>query len=155
MTFETFLDGLDRPRRTARGFIAHCPAHEDRSASLSVSEGDDGRILIKDFSGCTPAEIVAAMGLKLSDLFPENQTPASRARSRQVKHLKQEKARLQKIDTQFQGVFREAETTLEAAKGIDISGLSEEELDAAMNALGDAYEARRTEDDERRIEESF
>ena len=31
------------PRRSGAGWSAKCPAHDDRKASLSVSEGTDGR----------------------------------------------------------------------------------------------------------------
>lgn len=56
-----------------------CPAHEDRSPSLSVNEGDDGRVLINCFAGCEAAAVVEAIGLNLRDLFdgrpPEGWTP--------------------------------------------------------------------------------
>lgn len=38
-----------------------CPAHEDRSPSLSWRLGDDGRALLHCFSGCTFAEILEAV----------------------------------------------------------------------------------------------
>ena len=50
--------------------MARCPAHEDRKASLSSGLGDDERVLVRCHAGCSAAEIVAAVGLKLSDLFP-------------------------------------------------------------------------------------
>jgi hypothetical protein len=46
-----------------------CPTHGDRKPSLSVSEGDDGRVLIKCFAGCATEEVVAALGLEMKDLF--------------------------------------------------------------------------------------
>ena len=57
-------------RRCGSGWTARCPSHEDRHASLSVAEGNDGRALLKCFAGCTAEAIVAAIGLELSDLFP-------------------------------------------------------------------------------------
>ncbi len=51
-------------------YSALCPAHGDNSPSLSVSEGDDGRILVYCHCGCTLEEIVEAMGLTPADLFP-------------------------------------------------------------------------------------
>lgn len=51
---------------------ARCPAHEDRSPSLSVTETTDGTILIKCWAGCSAFEIVEAVGLELKDLFPQN-----------------------------------------------------------------------------------
>ena len=45
------------------------PAHEDRSPSLSIAEGRDGRVLLHCFSGCRPEAILQALGLGWSDLF--------------------------------------------------------------------------------------
>ena len=51
-------------------WLAKCPAHEDRSPSLSIRELDDGRVLLHDFGGCGAPDVVAAIGLELKDLFP-------------------------------------------------------------------------------------
>jgi hypothetical protein len=50
---------------------ATCPAHDDREASLHVSTGDDGRVLLKCFAGCSVDAIVAPLSLTVADLFPE------------------------------------------------------------------------------------
>ena len=47
-----------------------CPAHQDRSPSLSLSQGDDGRILLFCFAGCKIDDICSAIGLEVKDLFP-------------------------------------------------------------------------------------
>ena len=52
-------------------YTALCPAHDDEHASLSVSEGQDGRILLRCHAGCETAAILAALDLTLSDLFPD------------------------------------------------------------------------------------
>lgn len=70
MTVDAFLEELEKVRRNGRGWTARCPAHEDKSPSLSVREGDDGRILVRCFAGCTVDKVCAALGLRLSDLFP-------------------------------------------------------------------------------------
>lgn len=72
MTAETLLSRLDKVRRTGQDrWIACCPAHGDKRPSLAVRELDDGRVLIHCFSGgCSVHDIVAAVGLELSDLFP-------------------------------------------------------------------------------------
>jgi hypothetical protein len=49
--------------------MARCPAHEDRTASLSIGVGRDGQILLHDFGGCDTAKILRALGLRFSDLF--------------------------------------------------------------------------------------
>ena len=48
-----------------------CPAHEDRKPSLSITEGEDGRVLMKCWAGCGFEEILNAARLQKSDLFPE------------------------------------------------------------------------------------
>jgi hypothetical protein len=60
-----------RPAGTSK-WQAKCPAHDDRQPSLSVREGRGGRTLIQCFAGCEPAAIVAACGLRLSDLFMDD-----------------------------------------------------------------------------------
>lgn len=72
MRAEEFVDRLERVRRSGKGWIARCPGHDDDSPSLSVTEGDDGRVLLNCHAGCTTEDVVTAMGLTLSDLFPEN-----------------------------------------------------------------------------------
>jgi putative DNA primase/helicase len=72
------LEGYDcRPRPTTKGYQARCPAHDDRVASLSVSEGRDGKVLVKCFAGCEVAAVLEALGLTFRDLF----TQPSRGRS--------------------------------------------------------------------------
>jgi hypothetical protein len=55
-------------------WVALCPSHSDRNASLSIRETDDTRVLINCFAGCGAHEIVAALGLEMSDLFPDRST---------------------------------------------------------------------------------
>jgi len=57
-------------RRRGRGWMAKCPAHDDRVASLSIDEADD-RVLLKCHSGCSVLAVVDALGITMSDLFDE------------------------------------------------------------------------------------
>lgn len=86
---ETVLKRLDGAHKSGAGWTAHCPAHEDRSPSLSIREGDDGRVLLRCFAGCTFDALCAALGLAQSDLFAtegehavERLEPAQRDRAR-------------------------------------------------------------------------
>ena len=72
MDIHDFLGKLTGVRANGHGWMAHCPRHDDREASLSVTVGQDGRILLHCFAGCEPARVVAAIGLTLADLFPDN-----------------------------------------------------------------------------------
>lgn len=59
--------GLDR-------WVACCPAHDDKSPSMTIRSLPDGRILLHCFAGCDPGTIVHCLGLEFSDLFPERLT---------------------------------------------------------------------------------
>jgi len=66
------LTRLEHVRQSGPGrWVARCPAHGDRAPSLSIRGLEDGRILIHDFAGCSPTDILAAIGLGLRDLYPE------------------------------------------------------------------------------------
>lgn len=67
---EQLLARLDGVRRAGKGYIARCPAHRDRSPSLSIASGDDGRLLVHCHAGCSIYDVVSALGLTVSDLFP-------------------------------------------------------------------------------------
>jgi hypothetical protein len=69
---DALIDRLERAKRTGSGqWVARCPAHNDKNPSMTVRELDDGRILVHCFAGCTVEEIVGAVGMTLSDLFPD------------------------------------------------------------------------------------
>lgn len=55
------------------GYKAHCPCphHDDQRQSLSVSEGEDGRVLLFCHAGCSVNDICAAIGLEVKDLYPK------------------------------------------------------------------------------------
>jgi hypothetical protein len=69
--FDRLVTALgDCVRRHRQGQVqARCPGHDDREASLSASVGDDGRVLLKCFAGCSTEAIVSAIGLTMADLF--------------------------------------------------------------------------------------
>lgn len=55
-----------------RQWEARCPAHNDRKASLAIGLGDDGRVLLKCFAGCSLEQIARETGIDVKDLFPVN-----------------------------------------------------------------------------------
>ena len=69
---EKVLEGLEGAEKNGAGWKARCPAHDDREPSLSVHEGDDGRVLLRCFAGCETADVAAALGLEMKDLFGRN-----------------------------------------------------------------------------------
>lgn len=57
---------MGRPRKNGPGWLVLCPVHGDRHPSLSLRDGEGGRLLVKCFSGCDAREILktlAEMGL--------------------------------------------------------------------------------------------
>ena len=85
------LDRLEGVRPSGSGWVARCPGHEDRHASLSVAAGDDGRALATCHAGCTIEDVVGALGLTMGDLYPRKNgatgTPQpARGRGRETRY---------------------------------------------------------------------
>lgn len=71
MSVDNLLQQLEKVKRTGTGkWAACCPAHDDRAPSLAIKETEDGRTLLHCFAGCGAAEILSAIGLEFSDLYP-------------------------------------------------------------------------------------
>ncbi len=91
---EVVLARLQRVKRARGGHISSsCPTARhprgDRSRGLSISVGDDGRVLLHCFAGCSSEEIVASIGLALRDLFdPATSKPRPPPRRREPKDRK-------------------------------------------------------------------
>ena len=76
MNIDTLLSHFDGVRETGYGkYVARCSAHDDRSPSLAISEGDGGRLLLHCWAGCETEAVLSAVGLTFSDVMPER--PAS------------------------------------------------------------------------------
>lgn len=71
MTAHEILSRLQGVRGGHGQWTARCPAHDDRQNSLSVGEGEDGRVLLRCHAGCDVDRITAALGITKSDLFPD------------------------------------------------------------------------------------
>jgi hypothetical protein len=133
----SLLARLEGVRQTGPGrWVARCPAHEDRNPSLSIRETDDGRILVHDFAGCGAADVVAAVGLCLADLFPErlaDHLPATR--DRRHWHAAREALRAVDHDVLLVAIAAEAVAAGEV--------LSAEDRDLLTEAARHLREARR------------
>ncbi|MEN6371754.1 MAG: phage/plasmid primase, P4 family [Armatimonadota bacterium] len=70
-TIDNILTRLQGVRESANGWQALCPAHEDKQASLSITAGKDGKILLHCHAGCSIEAVTEAIGIKASDLFPK------------------------------------------------------------------------------------
>lgn len=72
---ETVLQRMNRVRSSGDGYTALCPAHDDHKPSLTINVGADGRVLLHCHKGCNVEEVVAAVGMEMSDLFPTDLAP--------------------------------------------------------------------------------
>lgn len=72
---ENFLSRVEGVRQTGPGrWIFRVPTRKDKRPSGSARELEDGRLLIHDFAGSSVPEILAAVGLDMTDLYPERIT---------------------------------------------------------------------------------
>ena len=67
---ENLISRLDKVKGRNGSWTARCPAHADKGPSLAVRENEDGRILLHCFAGCETANVLGALGMDMSDLFP-------------------------------------------------------------------------------------
>lgn len=71
MNIDEVLSKLQKVRATnARQWMACCPAHDDSSPSLSISLGDDERILLHCHAGCAIESVLDELQLEMKDLYP-------------------------------------------------------------------------------------
>lgn len=83
MTAQALLSRLEAVRETKPNqWLARCPAHGDRSPSLSIRETSDGRILVHCFAGCQVEDVLGILGLEISILFPESSARIDAVRER-------------------------------------------------------------------------
>jgi hypothetical protein len=67
---ERVRSALEAAGSRRSGHDWQCPAHEDRKASLSFTEGRDGKAVLHCHAGCPTQAVLAALGLDWPDLFP-------------------------------------------------------------------------------------
>lgn len=73
---EKLLSGLQKVKKTgANRWLACCPAHEDNSPSLSIMQNETGKIFVHCFAQCDGRAIMAAIGMRVSDLYPDRIDP--------------------------------------------------------------------------------
>jgi hypothetical protein len=67
---ENLISRLDKVKGRNGSWTARCPAHADKGPSLALRENEDGRILLHCFAGCETANVLGALGMDMTDLFP-------------------------------------------------------------------------------------
>ena len=87
MNVNHILDRLEKVRQVKPdSWVACCPAHDDRSPSLVISEKGD-RVLMHCYAGCTFDEIRAALGMQPHEFFQDGKAPKSAAPGVSIRSL--------------------------------------------------------------------
>ena len=137
---DILLNRLENVIQYGQGWRAKCPAHGGKSAgSLSIAIGDDGRILLHCFGGCTALDIVHAVGLELSDLFEKRIThytpPAERRALRERARQSQWKAAIPALLSE--GIVLQM-AALMVSKGEPLSKADDDRLALAIDRIESA-----------------
>ena len=85
MSAAAIAAALGGARRSGRGWLVRCPAHNDHNPSCSLSDGDNGKLLVKCWAGCDGRDVLAA--LRERGLLAENPAVAN-TRYQQVDNTK-------------------------------------------------------------------
>ena len=112
------LHRLEGVRAAGDGrWYARCPAHDDKSPSLSVRDTGE-KVLINCFTGCEPDDVLAAVGLTWRDLHADR-WDAERFAQRPNKVLRRRMADLDPLDVE-RAVLRIAATDIRAGRVLSI-----------------------------------
>jgi hypothetical protein len=134
---EELLSRLDAVRQTGSGWRARCPAHADRTPSLSIHEGTRG-VLLRCFAECSLADICQAIHLAPADLFYDAHLPRG---TRPIPKPIPTDPR----GTAFRfelGAFdlrKRAERIFDTAQQIEVSSLDDANLDRALSHVAQGY----------------
>lgn len=71
MKVDAILARLQKVKGRNGSWTACCPAHKDKSPSLAIRETQDGRVLMHCFGGCSVEQVLDAIGMDMTDLFPD------------------------------------------------------------------------------------
>ena len=78
MMIEEFLSHFQSVKQNGNQYMALCPAHDDRKASLSIKtlRKMEIKILVHCFAGCTTEDILTKVGLSMNELYLEQRKSA-------------------------------------------------------------------------------
>ncbi|MCA9470243.1 MAG: hypothetical protein KC643_33005 [Nitrospira sp.] len=148
MNVAQILNLVGPVRKSGRGWMAKCPAHQDRRPSLSISEGED-RVLLHCFAGCDIQAVCGAIGIEIRNLFAGNVSHWEWLRLQQARWIKQQEEQKRQIEQGrvIEGC-REAEALLRTTHGQDLSQWNDKKCNRVIDAVGQALGLLRDEDEE-------
>lgn len=138
---DALLHRLERVQRSGQRWRADCPNGHKTHGTLSLAQGDDGRLLLHCFAGCSTADVLGALGLTLGDVMPErlrDESPEGRRAAR-------ERFRLASVTAAAGVIEREGRVVLIAGcdllQGKVLAADDVQRLGAAVERIGAAREA--------------
>jgi 5S rRNA maturation endonuclease (ribonuclease M5) len=69
-----------KPNPQGAGWKGHCPAHKDKSPSLSIDQAADGTILLTCHAKCSNKAVCVGLNITQADLFPPKLTQGNQAK---------------------------------------------------------------------------
>ncbi len=143
MTVHEFLRLFTTVKQTKKGWDVNCPAHDDKHPSLGVIEGAEGRIVLHCLGGCSVDSICRALGLELSDLFPDRAMPGRAIIKAPPIRQRTPAGIAFAFDLHALDLRQYADKVLDAAaKCDDCATWTDEDRDIAMACVGRAYAMR-------------
>jgi hypothetical protein len=134
MSLETLLSRLERVKGRNGSYTACCPAHADKSPSLSIRE-EGGKIVLHCFAGCEVSAVIGAVGMDMTDLFPPKQIDYARPQPK-VRFFASDLLKLIQFETQVVMVAAYA-----MARGEPLPETDKARLKLAYERINDALEA--------------
>jgi hypothetical protein len=129
------------PRPAGKGYRTACPVCGSRSLKVSIAEGAEGRLLLHAFCGHSPAEVLAACGLCVTDLFIPRDlrslAPAERQAMRETMRISHWRAALPVIAEETSIVLLAAN---QLGDGLSLTDRDRQRVCAAALRLFDARE---------------
>jgi len=139
------LGKLDGVRASTGGaYQAKCPAHADKTPSLTVKEGHSG-ILLKCWAGCTFDEICEALDLSGDDVFYEPREyerpiqPETSGHANLRPHFWDWRSQAAQIDDYLNFAQESLYKRLSSYECLDIDKSSDEEFYVVMDEIGGIY----------------
>ena len=139
MSVDKLLNGLQKLKRTGNSsWMACCPAHDDRSPSLSIKDNGDGKVMLRCFAGCETIDVLGAIGLDWDDVMPPRQQPERIQTVKPVKHTIYATDAIEIIRKEAQIIVMAA---IDITKGVKINEPEMERIKTAMTRINTALEA--------------
>ncbi|NCA71677.1 MAG: DNA primase [Sphingobacteriia bacterium] len=136
---EPLLERLEKVRQVGTDrWMARCPAHDDKSPSLSV-RADGDKVLVHCFAGCSSDDVLTAVGLTWKDLYRDDPWEAARHRPNEAarSYARETFARMDPLDIERQ-ILRIAEADRAAGKPTSLEDRARIEVARERVAAGGA-----------------